>query len=71
MARRKKEIEITVIDNPEDSNVRLVQINGHTIGTITQSDNRFDCVVGDSTFHEKSEEEALHQVVREYNLHQR
>ncbi len=50
MARRKKEIEITVIDNPEDSNVRLVQINGHTIGTITQSDNRFDCVVGDSIF---------------------
>ncbi|WP_395318827.1 DUF2969 domain-containing protein [Fructilactobacillus frigidiflavus] len=71
MSRRQKEIEIKVINDPSDENIRLVQINEQTVGTISEDDGKFEVVVGENTFHEKSEEEALHQVVREFNLHQR
>lgn len=71
MSRRQKEIEIKVINDPSDKNIRLVQINERTVGTISENDGKFEVVVGENTFHEKSEEAALHQVVREFNLHQR
>ncbi|WP_429971122.1 DUF2969 family protein [Fructilactobacillus sp. Tb1] len=71
MSRRQKEIEIKVVNDPNNENVRLVQVNNKTVGTITENEDKFDVVVGENTFHEKTEEEALHQVVREFNLHQR
>ncbi|MEN3239117.1 membrane protein insertion efficiency factor YidD [Fructilactobacillus sanfranciscensis] len=71
MSRKQKEIEIKVINDSGDENVRLVQINNQTVGTISENDGKFDVIVGENTFHEKNEEEALHQVIREFNLHQR
>lgn len=71
MSRKQKEIEIKVVNDPSNNKIRLVQINDQTVGSIAESDGKFEVVVGENTFYEKSEEEALHQVVREFNLHQR
>ncbi|USS91274.1 DUF2969 family protein [Fructilactobacillus carniphilus] len=69
MSRKEKQIELEVVETPQHQN--LVQIKGQTVGKIVANADKFDCYVGDQVFHEKNEADALQQVIREYNLHQR
>ncbi|USS87701.1 DUF2969 domain-containing protein [Fructilactobacillus hinvesii] len=69
MSRKEKQIELEVVATPEHEN--LVQIKGQTVGKIVANQDKFDCYVGDQVFHEKNETDALQQIIREYNLHQR
>ncbi|WP_413627426.1 DUF2969 family protein [Fructilactobacillus vespulae] len=71
MSRRNKEFEIKVVDDPKNKGIQLVQINNNTVGTISNNEDKFEVVVGDNKFYEKNETDALHQVIREFNLHQK
>ncbi|USS86835.1 DUF2969 domain-containing protein [Fructilactobacillus cliffordii] len=69
MSRKEKQIELEVVETPQHEN--LVQIKGQTVGKIVANADKFDCYVGNQIFHEKNEADALQQIIREYNLHQR
>ncbi|CAM2794752.1 DUF2969 family protein [Fructilactobacillus fructivorans] len=71
MSRKEKQIGVNIVEDPEEKALKLVQIGGHTVGTIEEKNGKSVCVIGDKTFHENSEEDAVAEVIREYNLHQR